>query len=216
MTEQEELINKLVKRVELLENQVLELQCTKNELYYQKYLEKVFGSTHKKTNHGITDITTNTEHIEIKHWRNYKQALGQLISYNQNDNKQLSAYFFGNVKDELKQKVVTLFVENNINVNEFIDGANGLSIKELTHKTLGQFDLKFIQPHIERSEDGFIKWAELKQVYIDWIVANYDCQPKIKNFKKFVETNIFKKQEMPLPKLGRGWKGWRLKKMHSV
>lgn len=57
-----------------LEIKYEELINKKNEIYYQRKLLE----THKKTTHGITDITTNNEHIEIKHWKNYKNALGQI------------------------------------------------------------------------------------------------------------------------------------------
>lgn len=220
MSEQEELVKVLLQRVERLENQVLELQCNKKESYYQKYLEKLIGNTHKKTKHGITDITTDTEHIEIKHWRNYKQALGQLISYNQNDNKQLSAYFFGEANDELKQKVVTLFMENNINVNEFIDGANGIVIKTLTGVSPLKQSANVIDLFL--SECCYIQKGnrKMKEFSVDvWEAFNKwkgrsSCYVMQKEFNKKIDfiTGYEKNRKVRIcDKNSKGWYGIQLK-----
>lgn len=59
-----------------------------------KILEKKLDSKHKKVKYGVTDITTENEHIEIKKWSDYKHALGQLCSYNQCDKKKVIGLFF--------------------------------------------------------------------------------------------------------------------------
>ena len=66
----------LQEKYNTLEQKYNNLSETKNEMYYQKFLERKMLATHQKTAFGITDITTKNEHIEIKHWRNYKSALG--------------------------------------------------------------------------------------------------------------------------------------------
>lgn len=77
----------------------LELQYYKNkksEHFYQLLLENMLNGTHKTLDSGITDVTTDCLHAEIKEWTNWKSAIGQLVCYNMSDPKeQLHAYFFG-------------------------------------------------------------------------------------------------------------------------
>ena len=77
----------------------LELQYYKNkkcENFYQLMLENLLKATPKKLPCGITDITTDDTHIEIKDWKNWKEAIGQLMCYNINDPKEyLHVYLFG-------------------------------------------------------------------------------------------------------------------------
>ena len=50
---------------------------------------------HKKLKSGITDITTDFIHAEIKNWDSWKDAIGQLCVYQINDPKEkLEVYFF--------------------------------------------------------------------------------------------------------------------------
>ena len=62
----------------------LELQYyknRKNEKFYQLLLENYLGGTHKTLSCGITDVTTDTCHAEIKEWSSWKEAIGQLTCY---------------------------------------------------------------------------------------------------------------------------------------
>lgn len=80
------------------------------ELDYQRFLEKQLDSKHKKVKYGVTDITTENEHIEIKKWSDYKHALGQIMSYNTCDKKEkLSVYFFGEMNENKKLEIIDLF-----------------------------------------------------------------------------------------------------------
>jgi len=97
------IINSLIQRIEILENKISELESKRNESYYQKFLEKKLDGKHKKSKHGVSDIETNDEIIEIKHWKNYKNCMGQLLSYNTTNKKKLSGYFFGDTTDEYIQ-----------------------------------------------------------------------------------------------------------------
>jgi regulator of replication initiation timing len=134
-----------------LKQRLFDIESKKNESYYQKFLEKYFNATHKKTKFGITDISTNNQHIEIKHWCNYKAALGQLLSYNFNDNKSLAAYFYGSVKEEQKQNIIELFTSKNVSVYEFVDGLDGIKINTL-------YDANIIEEVCESNEQKFEKW----------------------------------------------------------
>ena len=78
----DEELNKIIQRQDDFELRLESLEAKRNEIYYQKFLEKRLGATHKRTIYGITDLSTKDEHVEIKQWRDYKTALGQLLSYN--------------------------------------------------------------------------------------------------------------------------------------
>lgn len=67
-----------------------------NELFYQRIVKKYLNGGHKILEIGITDVTNETTHAEIKKWKYYKQAIGQLLSYNLCDKKPvLQIYAFG-------------------------------------------------------------------------------------------------------------------------
>lgn len=130
-------VEKLQKQNQNLKEKLEQVSERRSEQYYQRYLEKLLSATHQKTKHGITDITTDTQIIEIKHWRNYKSALGQLLSYKDsemNKNKNLIVYFFGVYEKSLKETVVQLFQQKEISIYEFIDTEDGIKVKELYKK----------------------------------------------------------------------------------
>lgn len=151
----EEKLNKILERQNDLELRLESLETKRNEIYYQKYLEKRLNTTHKRTDYGITDLSTKDEHIEIKNWRDYKNALGQLLSYNFKDNKQLCVYFFGTIKDHQKINIIELFKSKNINVYEFIDTLQGVNVNCLFNCTTNN----------EKDEINFCKWLQQNIVY---------------------------------------------------
>jgi len=108
ISDMEIVIKNLQLKISDMETVLDEVLSKRNELYYQKFLEKQLNGTHKKTKFGITDISNETHHIEIKHWIKYKSALGQLLSYNFNDNKSLAAYFLVPYLNN-KNKILLLF-----------------------------------------------------------------------------------------------------------
>ena len=67
------------------------------ESTYQIALEQVLGGTHKKMGiYGVSDITTDELHAEIKNWKYWKNMLAQLLVYNEASfRKDLRAYVFG-------------------------------------------------------------------------------------------------------------------------
>ena len=72
-----------------------------NESYYQKFLETLLNGSHKRLKCGITDITTDDFHAEIKNWSDWKEAIGQLICYNKNDPKnEMRLYLFGSCSEK--------------------------------------------------------------------------------------------------------------------
>lgn len=156
----EERIKELFEIVETLRAEIDELREVKKEIYYQHFLEKYFQATHKVTKYGTTDISTESHHIEIKQWKYFKQALGQLKSYNHNDNKQLIVAFFGEYKD--KNKIIELFHANEIEVWDLIKTQETINIKK----------------H-EKYKDDFRTWLErniqYSQYSYDYIELNKVC-----------------------------------------
>jgi hypothetical protein len=149
----------------LLKQQISILENESNllERDYQKHLSKLFnGNTHLKNKYGITDITTDNCHIEIKNWINYKHCLGQLIAYNLGDPKDnLIAAFFGNSK--CKEKILKLFHNNKINVWEINIINNELLIEKYPY--IPTDTLEFIENHLLQTNNhkDKIKLSELQK-----------------------------------------------------
>lgn len=99
----------------------------RTEIFYQACIEKFLGGTHKRLKCGITDVTTDDTHAEIKNWDSWKSALGQLICYNGEDPKpNLQVFLFGT---PIKRKVVfETFANNNIHAYELRDVDDGVHI----------------------------------------------------------------------------------------
>lgn len=152
----------------IINQQLDDIQNKRNENYYQKFLEKYFNASHQKTKFGITDISTNNQHIEIKHWRNYKAALGQLLSYNFDNNKLLAVYFFGSISDDQKQNIIELFHSKNVSVYEFVDGLKGIKINTLYDCT--------IEKEMQKTQE---------QTFEKWIIDKvYFCQDSYMNLEE--------------------------------
>lgn len=80
----------------------------KEELY-QFNLEKILNGKHLNIPIiGITDITNDEFHAEIKCWNNWKNVVSQLLCYNMAaPRKELRAYFFGKKpKERVLEKIV--------------------------------------------------------------------------------------------------------------
>lgn len=89
------------------------------ESFYHRYLlEHHFpNGSAQRLSSGITDITTDCQHIEVKRWPCWKDAIGQLLVYNGDDpKKELRVYLFGWYATERKQKAVLHFSRLNIRV----------------------------------------------------------------------------------------------------
>ena len=117
----EERINKLNIELQYYKN-------NKNESFYQMVLEHILGGKHKLLNCGITDITLNDTHIEIKEWCVWKEAIGQLLCYNFEDPKpNLHVYLFGKPLESKRSIIFNTFKHNNIIPFECINN-NGIII----------------------------------------------------------------------------------------
>lgn len=111
---------------------LLELQYyknRKNERFYQLMLEQFLCGTHKTLSCGITDVTTDTCHAEIKEWKNWKEAVGQLTCYNAVDPKpELCVYLFGKYTSTCKEQAVSVCKTCGIRPYEFVESAVDCSV----------------------------------------------------------------------------------------
>ena len=118
----------------------LELQYyknRKNEKFFQLLLENYLGGTHKTLSCGVTDITTDTCHAEIKDWPSWKEAIGQLTCYNMVDPKEtLNMYMFGKYTQKCKDEAMKIVTSCKINMYEFIETDDIISIMSLKNNEI--------------------------------------------------------------------------------
>lgn len=114
-----------VKRLETFYNK-------RSESYYQKILEKYLNGRHKKLPSGVTDVTNERVHAEIKVWNNYKAGIGQLACYNKDDPKEeLHIYFFGEADAISMERITEMCIQNGVRPFEFQDYAHKTDIVDL-------------------------------------------------------------------------------------
>jgi len=81
-------------------------KVSQKELRYQKILERVLRGTHKHLQSGITDVTTDTFHAEIKNWDSVAAVIKQLFAYNNaSPRPELRAYMFGLPPDNFQRHI---------------------------------------------------------------------------------------------------------------
>lgn len=84
-----------------------------NEAFYQDILETYLQSSHCTLDCGITDITTANCHAEIKNWKNWKTAVGQLIIYNASMKRErLELYLFGDTPPKEQKQMIYKYVKS--------------------------------------------------------------------------------------------------------
>ena len=175
-----------------------------NEKEYQHHLEQELNGKHLKNKHGITDVTTDDTHVEIKKWSDYKTALGQLLSYNNAVPKNnLSVYFFGHYPEEKKKEVSELFIKNSINVYQ-------CSIKVEPLKLINENSLEmFINKFIKKSTEERVFCGHTWKTYIDWCDKNGFIYEKQKDFEFTIESfyQIKKKKIRKGMTTNYGWIG---------
>jgi hypothetical protein len=91
-----------------------------NEKVYQKYLESILNGKHVDYGiYGVSDITTNEFHAEIKSWKSWKNVMGQLISYNEaSPRDELRAYMYGDLPIDKKLETIKSLL-NKFNISVF-------------------------------------------------------------------------------------------------
>ena len=91
-----------------------------NEFFYQMLVEYLLKGHHKKLICGMTDVTNETCHAEIKDWSQYKHAIGQIMTYNIVDRKpSKEIYMFGDATEVIKNVVMSVTAGLNIHLFEF-------------------------------------------------------------------------------------------------
>lgn len=131
-------IIELTEKVRKLELELTFVRKKKDESFYQGLLEEFLGGgcTHKKVSCGITDITTDTSHCEIKEWKCWKEAVGQLVCYNQCDpRQQLKIFAFGKYSNTSKQEALRVCTGLNIQLFEFQEDDVSVSIYDIANNT---------------------------------------------------------------------------------
>lgn len=104
----------------------------KCERTYQDILERYYGQGHKTLQSGVTDITTDTFHGEIKAWNCWKEAIGQLRCYNSDDPKaELHVYLFGQYDKTKKDIAKQRLLEQGFKVYEIVDENNTVVIHNI-------------------------------------------------------------------------------------
>ena len=98
-------------------------------------MEQYLGGTHVKLKIGITDVTTDTLHAEIKVWEDWKMAVGQLTCYNNElPKEELHLYCFGKYGEKAKKAAVENINHCGIKVYEFRNIEQGIEIYNLNTK----------------------------------------------------------------------------------
>jgi hypothetical protein len=121
-------------RVEMLQAQrssnALECNDLALEKHYQSILEAEIGASHLKNDHGETDISTARAHIEIKTWKRYKEALGQLIFYDAAAKRQeLWVCFFGKAPEAHHlSDIVGIFKKHGVHVVSFREDGDAVLV----------------------------------------------------------------------------------------
>jgi uncharacterized protein (UPF0335 family) len=185
-----EKINALEDKVTNLQAEIKDLQESKKEKYYQTFLEKHFKASHKVTKYGITDISTDTHHIEIKQWGLYKQAFGQLKCYNHKDKKQLIVAFFGNYKD--KDKILELFHSNKIEVWDLQETPNGIIINKYPIEQENNDFYNWLSQNIQLSakETDYIELKTMCELYLNKTNLPSKISTKYKKeIEKYIKEN---------------------------
>ena len=121
----------LTEEIKKLKMTINLIKFQKNEAFYQNMVEKYLNGTHMKLPCGITDVTTDKIHAEIKKWTSFKQAYGQLMCYNDDSPRDiLQVYLFGTANKKLMTTAYDKLTKFNIEVYTFIsDGKTYQIIK---------------------------------------------------------------------------------------
>lgn len=143
-------------RIKQLEESIEELRAKKHEVYYQRKLEKLLGGNHYKTPAGEIDILTNTTLYEIKSWKGFKHAYGQLKSYAKYvPGKQLALIFFGkcHMKKAFQKEYLEDKLKENIEVYQVHDIPDGNVSLELLNRRPGNM------PYVVNGQGDIIRFV---------------------------------------------------------
>lgn len=188
----------------------------KNEIYYQKRLEKLLNGTHKRTKHGVTDIFTTDAIYEIKCWKNYKSCFGQLQSYYLgNEDKRLCAVFYDEIKNDKKNDIVELFTKHNIQVYEIKENNDGIislnQLNDLNNQCIDNDFYNWLDKHIEYKEGNVLKLSDTIELYTGKKISSRQLgkyRKELENYIKEKYKNIdFKYNQFMINNIK--YKGWK-------
>lgn len=96
------------------------IKSNKKEAFYQRMVEMYLNGTHMKLPSGITDVSNERVHAEIKNVAMWKSALGQLYCYNRDSPRAvLQAYLFGKATSSAMKTAYEHFTSMNIELYVF-------------------------------------------------------------------------------------------------
>jgi hypothetical protein len=125
----------------------------RNEAYYQGIIARFLGNTHENLYvgnvlMGTTDVSTPELHAEIKSWKEWKHAMGQLIAYHACDPRtQSQAYLFGRYDEDHKRVACDILKRNDIIVYDCHDTEDGIEILDYATKEV-------VYVHVEMDHSG--------------------------------------------------------------
>ena len=162
----------------------------KDEKYYQKIVETHLGGRHLYIKHvGVTDVTTTTEHAEVKKWTQANHAVGQLLSYNVAvPRTKLSLYFFGPSPSAAKfAKIMELCAKHNINVYSFDENTDQITSHERTTDLVEDF----VGRHLARC-DTKSHWIEVNSLvrFETWVKPQTTSIQQLEELKKQLRTRL--------------------------
>lgn len=188
----------LFDEVQYLKQQILDLQHevhqlksqihkkSETEIHYQKHLEQKYGASHCKSAFGICDLETDNCIIEIKNWKQYKTAIGQLVAYTHQVPKTRVAYFFG-TKPRNVTTVLDLFTRNNITVYHIsTDDCGAIHEEKCTDIQCTDDFQAWLDAHIIYQEHAVLTLSSITNLYYGKMTG-----PRISSlFKKRIEEWI--------------------------
>lgn len=135
--DKDNIIKALNKRIEKLEFNIQLMKTSRHEIFYQNIIEKFLNGTHKTLECGITDVTNDVCHAEIKKVHLYKDAIGQLVVYNQEDPREnLHLYLFGKLSNKMKRIIKKACKNLNVHAFYFLDEVNNVKILNMNDETV--------------------------------------------------------------------------------
>lgn len=145
------------------------------ESFYQNLLEKYYGKSHGRYKYGVSDITTDDAHIEIKSWFCWKQAIHQLHIYSVQDPRdQLIVCFFGGNFTEEKKQDIRRFFEPRMIVREFKVNNDQITYMDFNTKNIIH---TFVTDNNEHDEEKEEDQCEEEEQNIDILKdeSGYKC-----------------------------------------
>jgi len=188
----------------------------KHESHFQAILQKKFSAEHKHiVGVGVTDITTDDAHIEIKRWKHYDEVSGQLAKYQRAlARPRRCVYFFGRMPNSKRlNEIFELMAEANIEVSWFDSEDDSIHhLKSLTpeDKSLESRIGEFVRDHMTKDRHGVIEdWSILKTALYDFDASLK--QTKVPDIRKALKGHgVVVEDTYCNGSKFRGVKGWSL------